>query len=95
MSVITPFLSAPLALKGQGSISVCGEEIQGLPTHLPSELKERASRSLSRRLLQSLLIHKDHCLYFQRPGGSELCSHWMSWLPHQMRVPVGLGSNPA
>ena len=43
MSVITPYLKASLALKGQGSISICGKEVQGHPAHFLSELNSDAS----------------------------------------------------
>lgn len=43
MSVITPYLKASLALKDQDSISICGKEVQGHPTHFISDLDSSAS----------------------------------------------------
>lgn len=97
VSIITPFLSASLALKGQGSISICGKETQGLPAHFPSELNDSISHSLSRWPLQSLLLYRAHCLCFS-------VARWLRALqslgdfmvsPPSAQIPVGLGSNPA
>lgn len=90
LSIITPFLSAFLALKGQCSLSICWKEIQGLPCLPPIRAKWQCLLLFTQ--MTAAVSSTPQCLLsvFQRPGSSGLCSHWCHGFPAKYQVSVGL-----